>query len=95
MAIASTQTGGGLLHVERLLTDPAARPSSPALVAALAVDLTGAVIVLGPDGAVLARAGNTAGTEAAHTAVTADDGARWGRGGWYQGWFVRFWPARA
>lgn len=94
--MTSARQDAGLPCVERLLADPADRPSAAALIGALAVDLDGAVLVLGLDGAVLVRAGSSAGAHIAHRAVTVDGDMEWGRGGaWHQGWSVRVWPLAA
>jgi hypothetical protein len=95
MTIASTRRDAGFPHVERLLADPAARPGGAALIGALAVDLDGAVLVLGPDGAVLARAGSAAAADIAHRAVTSDGGVERDPGAAHRDWFVRVWPLAA
>ena len=111
MTTVSARYETGLLHVERLLADPAARPSGAALVGALAVDLDGAVVVLGADGTVLARAGSAAGAHVARRFLTLDGSANGtatgtangtangsaerGLGEGQQDWSVRVWPLAA
>ncbi|MEY9860814.1 hypothetical protein ABH935_006451 [Catenulispora sp. GAS73] len=85
----------GLIRFQRLLGHPTARPSGAALIAALAADLNGAVVLLGANGAVLIRAGSAAGAEVAHAAASGAGGGQLGHEIQFQGWHVRVWPLAA
>jgi len=95
MTTRSAEHDGGLIKLQRLLADPTARPGGTALIAALAADLDGTVVLLGADAVVLARAGDTAGVKIAQAAGSKERDARFGRGDQYQDWHVRVWPLAA
>lgn len=94
MSTTSGRPERGLPNTERLLADPAARPSGSALVWALAADLDAAVLVTEPDGTVRARAGNASGVRGARQALGGEDPLAEARAG-QRGWSVRTWPLSA